>query len=142
MRLYYTTTRRDGERRESDYWVQLEALSQPFGGRRWWFVCPKTGRWAAKLYLPNGAFTFASRQAYRLAYRSQRETPHDRASRRAFKLRGKLGGTGGIGDYISKPKWMRWRTYDRKLEEIAGAEEIVDAHLAAFLGKLTRCSGR
>ena len=52
VRLYYTTTRWDGERRESDYWVQLETTPQPFGGRRWWFVCPRTGRRAAKLYLP------------------------------------------------------------------------------------------
>ena len=79
---------------------------------------------------------------YRLAYRSQRETSHDRASRRAFKLRGKLGADGGIGDYIAKPKWMRWRTYDRKLEEIAAAEEVVDAHLWAFVGKLDRRLGR
>jgi hypothetical protein len=41
------------------------------------------------------------------AYRSQREAPHDRALRRAFKLRGKLGADGGIGDYVPKPKWMR-----------------------------------
>ena len=79
VRLKYTTTRWDGERREFDYWIQLETTPQPFGGRRWWFICPRTGRRAAKLYLPNGAFTFASRQAYRLAYRSQREAPHDRA---------------------------------------------------------------
>jgi hypothetical protein len=96
----------------------------------------------AKLYLPNGAFTFASRQAYWLAYRSQRETPHDRALRRAFKLRDRLGGQGGIGDYIAKPKWMRWPTYDRKLEKIAGAEGVCDAYLGACLRKLTRCSGR
>ena len=136
VRLRYTTTRWDGERRESDYWIQLETTPQPFGGRRWWFVCPRTGRRAAKLYLPNGAFTFAARQAYRLAYRSQREAPHDRALRRAFKLRGKLGADGGIGDYVPKPKWMRMQTYDRKLEEIWQAEEVVDAHLAAFVGKL------
>jgi hypothetical protein len=43
--------------------------------------------------------------------------------RRAFKLRGKLGAEGGIGDYVEKPKWMRWQTYDRKLEEIFAAEE-------------------
>jgi hypothetical protein len=103
---------------------------------RWWFICPQTGRRAAKLYLPNGAFTFASRQAYRLAYRCQREQPHDRASRRAFKLRGKLGGTGSIGDHIEKPKWMRWPTYERKLEEIFAAEEVVDSYLSAALGKL------
>ena len=142
VRLYYTTTRWDGERRESDYWIKLATTPQPFGGRRWWFVCPRTGRRAAKLYLPNGAFTFASSQAYRLAYRSQRETTHDRALRRAFKLRGKLGGEGGIGDFIPKPKWMRWPTYDRKLEEVAAAEEVVDAHLLAFVRKLDRRLGR
>jgi hypothetical protein len=43
----------------------------------------------------------------------QREPAHDRALRRAFKLRGMLGAEGGIGDYVAKPKWMRWRTYDR-----------------------------
>jgi hypothetical protein len=100
VRLKYTSTQWNGERRESDYWIQIETTPQPFGGRRWWFVCPRTGRKAAKLYLPNGASTFASRQAYRLAYRSQRETPYDRALRRAFKLRGKLGADGGVGDYI------------------------------------------
>jgi hypothetical protein len=64
-----------------------------------------------------GAFTFASRWAYRLAYPCQREPVHYRDLRRAFKLRGKLGGHGGIGDYIPKPKWMRWPSYDRKLEK-------------------------
>jgi transcriptional regulator with XRE-family HTH domain len=83
-------------------------------------------------------FTFASRRAYRLAYRSQRETTYDRALRRAFKLRAELGADGGIGDSVEKPKWMRWRTYDRKLEEIFAAEEAVDAHLLGFVQKLER----
>jgi len=138
VRLRYTTSRRDGERRESDYWIELVTTPQPFGGRRWWFICPRTGVRAAKLHLPDGGFTFASRRAYRLAYACQREPAHDRALRRAFKLRAKLGADGGIGDYILKPKWMRWPTYDRKLEEVAAAEEVVDAHLCAFLGKLNR----
>lgn len=92
------------------------------------------------LYLHGGAF--ASRQAYRLAYRSQRETPYDRALRRAFKLRGRLGADGGIGDYVPKPRWMRMKTYDRKLEEIWQAEGIVDSYLSAFLGKLKQRLGR
>ena len=136
VRLHYTTTRWDGEKHSSDYWVELETTPQPFGGRRWWFICPRTGVRAAKLYLPNGAFTFASRQAYRLAYASQREQPHDRASRRAFKLRGKLGAEGGIGDYILKPKWMRWRTYEHAMDRIDKAEEVVDAHSAFLLDRL------
>jgi hypothetical protein len=30
------------------------------------------------------------------------ETPHNRSFSRAFALREKIGGTGGIGDYIGK----------------------------------------
>ena len=142
VRLHYTTTRWNGDKHSSDYWIQLETTPQPFGGRRWWFICPRTGRRAAKLYLPNGAFTFASRQAYQLAYVCQREPAHERASRRAFKLRGKLGGTGGLESYIPKPKWMREATYERKLEEIFAAEEVVYAHIKILDRKLDRLLGR
>jgi hypothetical protein len=82
------------------------------------------------------AFTFASRQAYRLAYRCQREQPHDRALRRAFKLRDKLGGIGGIGGYIPKLKWMRWRTYERAMARIDKAKEVVDAYTDLMLDRL------
>jgi hypothetical protein len=136
--LQYTKTIWDVDRRDLDYWVQLEATPQPFGGPRWWFICPRTQRRATKLYLPNAAYTFASREAHRLAYRSQREAPYDRALRRAFKLRAGLGADGEIGDPVDKPKWTRWRTYDRKLEEIFAAEEAIDAHLLGFVQKLER----
>lgn len=55
---------------------------------------------------------------------------------------GRLGADGGIGDYVPKPKWMRMRTYDRKLNEIWDAEGVVDGHLAVFVGKLNRQIGR
>ena len=75
VRLRYTTTRaHDGQKRDSDYTIALETKAQPLGGRRWWFVCPKTGAHVGKLHLPNGGYAFASRKAYRLGYRSQRET--------------------------------------------------------------------
>jgi hypothetical protein len=50
-----------------------------------------------------------------------------KANRSAEGLPPKLGADGGIGDHIAKPKWMRWPTYDRKLEEVFAAEEVVDA---------------
>src|SRR4051794_13966265 len=28
----------------SDYWIELATTPQPFGGRRWWFVCPQDRR--------------------------------------------------------------------------------------------------
>jgi len=78
----------------ADYWtgrvhqiettLDLVATAQPLGGQRCWIVCPRTGRRVTKLYLPSGALRFSSRHAYRLAYQSQRETPSNRALRRAL----------------------------------------------------------
>jgi hypothetical protein len=65
----------------------VTALPQPlggnwtvptYGGRRWWFLCPRTSRKSTKLYLPNGGWHFWSRQAYGLGYACQRD---DRFSR-------------------------------------------------------------
>src|SRR5262249_47098584 len=100
------------------------------------FVCPRTGHRAARLHLPPGTYTFASRQAHQLAYPSQRETPPDRALSRAFALRRKLGATGGTGAYIAKPKGMHWRTFERAMARIRRAEDIVDMHEALLLGRL------
>lgn len=54
------------------YVVQVVSDPQPFGGRRWWFVCPITRRRAAALYQPWEVAPFASRQAHGLTYRTQR----------------------------------------------------------------------
>jgi len=142
VRLRYTTTTYDGEKRASDYSIALVTTPQPFGGRRWWFRCPKSGDLVGKLHLPDGADTFASRRAHRLGYCSQRETPSDRATSRAFKLRKRLGGKGAIGGHVPKPKWMRWSTYAREIARIKAAEDIVDAHMLAFLEKPRRKKAR
>jgi len=72
------------------------------------------------------AATAASRRRYALSLS------------RAFALRGKIGGQGGIGDYILKPKGMHWRTFERAMERVNGAEEIVEAHTALLLARLQR----
>jgi Response regulator receiver domain len=51
----------DDTKQDVDSWIELATTPQPFGGRRWWFVCPRTGTRVAKLHLPPGAPTFASR---------------------------------------------------------------------------------
>lgn len=141
IRLYYTTTTYGGEKRASDYGISLATTPQPFGGRRWWFQCPQTGDRVAKLYLPSGAYTFASRRAYRLGYLCQRETPRDRSLSRAFALREKIGGKGGIGDYIPRPKGMHARTYERAMEKVFEAEEVVERHTELLLDRLKRVTG-
>jgi len=143
VRLHWTSTnRRSGEKRQCENRIELTTRAQPFGGRRWWFVCPRTGQLAERLHLPSGADTFACRKAYRLAYRSQRETPCDRAISRAFSLRRKLGDDGGIGDYVTKPKGMHWRTFEHAMGRIDRAEGIVDGHAVLLLDRLNRVASR
>jgi hypothetical protein len=45
VRLHWTSTNRwRGEKRQCENRISLTTRSQPFGGRRWWFVCPRTGQ--------------------------------------------------------------------------------------------------
>jgi hypothetical protein len=112
---------RNADDTEQRYRVDLESTPQPFGGLRWWFLCPRSGRTVSKLYLPRGAYRFASRQAYRLGYACQREGRMDRIQRQGMKRYAALGGEGNwLDEAPPKPKGMRWRTYQR---EVARLEE-------------------
>jgi hypothetical protein len=62
VRLYWNSANpRTGETCQCENRIALTTKAQPFGGRRWFFVCPRTGRTATKLHLPSGASTFACR---------------------------------------------------------------------------------
>ena len=139
VRLRYTiTSHRTGQTTQHDYTVELTTTPQPFGGRRWWWVCPRRGDLVTKVYKPSGSGLFASRKAHRLAYRSQRQSPYDRALSHAFKHRRRLGSTGGIGDEIDRPKGMRWATFDRRMDKIDKAEAVVNSRLLLLVQKLSR----
>ena len=145
LQLTYTVTRwPDGTKESRNDRVALETTRPPFGGLRWWFRCPATGRLVAKLHLPNGGVRFASRRAYGLAYRSQRVTALDRSHDRQRRIFAKLG-----EEYESfqqppppKPKWMRWRTYDRLCAELAEAEAVHDAVFLAGASRLLARFGK
>lgn len=75
-----TRDEREGDRIVRDR-IRLVSTVPTYGGRRWWFQCPRTGRRTTKLYLPNGGWHFRSRQAYGLGYACQREERADRFRR-------------------------------------------------------------
>lgn len=69
-----------------DYRVPLTTTDLPWGGVRWWFVCPLTcngrycGRRVGKLYLPPGGKYYACRHCHNLTYESCQEShKYDRA---------------------------------------------------------------
>jgi hypothetical protein len=115
---------REGDRIVTDR-IQLTWTTPTYGGRRWWFRCPRTYCKATKLYLPNGGWHFWSRQAYGLGYACQREDRFGRLQRRAAMLNRQLGGEGWETWDMppQKPKWMRWRTYEQKYERWKRAVE-------------------
>ncbi|MDI9848135.1 hypothetical protein QM467_08740 [Rhodoblastus sp. 17X3] len=130
----------DGRRQE----IALESQSRHFGGRQWYFVCPRLHCLVSVLWRPYGASAFASRQAWgrRVAYGSQFETWHDRAITQARHVRRKLGGEDwelSYGDPMpEKPKGMHWRTYERKIKRINRYESICNQQLIMCLARFLR----
>jgi len=140
------------DRHEGRLRIQMDDMEQTiflvpkprrFGGYQWYFVCPVMNRCASVLWMPPGATHFRCRQGWdrAVAYSSQFLDPDNRARRGKAKIKARL-----IGDcdpdkweLPPKPKWMRWRTYNRYVERFDRYEAILAygiVELAAkFLGK-------
>lgn len=127
VELSYTIRPRTPEAADIRYRVALTWTPCTYGGRRPWFVCPGVtdgracGRRVAKLYIA-GRY-FLCRRCQGLTYESQREDEANRARTRAQNIRRRLGGDPSlITPLPPKPKWMRWRTYERLRQEALDAE--------------------
>jgi len=68
--------------------ILLASQFMRYGGRRYYFVCPKDGRRCEVMPMVGGVF--ASRQAQRLTYQSQSSEQIDRMRDRAHKLEKRL----------------------------------------------------
>jgi hypothetical protein len=111
--LVYRHRSGGGEWKDDQYPVRIVRTPCNLGGSRAWFICPALGcgRRVAILY---GGGIFACRHCHQLAYASAREHESDRAARRADRVRARLGWEPGILNGAGiKPKWMRWRTFER-----------------------------
>ena len=119
------------------YRIWLSWSKPNFGGQRYWFCCPETGKRAAKLFLPRGGHRFLSREAYQLGYACQLETRSDRLMRKARRRHRALGGQGDPleEDAPEKPKGMHWRTYERKLAAWTEAVGEADEAFAIWIGR-------
>lgn len=116
--------------------IYVESSPCNFGGLRWYARCPRRDVRVAKLYLPYGAIRFLSRQAYRLSYQSQRDTAGlDRLINRRNRL---LARTLKSDDPFApaRPKWMRWRTFERHLARLDDYHADIDGHLARHIERL------
>lgn len=122
----------DGGKRDINERVPIELAPCNFGGTRPWFCCTRCARRVAVLYLRGGRF--ACRHCQRLAYGSQSDDALARTWLKQRKIEARLG------EHWQRPKGMRFRTYDRLLDQLATIEEQRDQAFAAviqrFIGPL------
>jgi len=80
-----------------------------------------------------GGKVYACRQCHQLAYRTQREQPHDRAGSKADKLRYRLRWEAGIlNGNCGKPKGMHWATFEQLQ---ARHDSLVNQSMAGFMAR-------
>lgn len=136
-RLELTYTRGNGENREQVHQtIELSHTRPHFGGKRWWMICPYRRVRAGKLYLPPGGDRFASRQAWRLGYNSQRIAERDRPFETLFRLQKKLGCQQGWEAGLFRPKGMWRRTFERHLDRYWELDERCAMEMKVVLGFL------
>jgi hypothetical protein len=125
-----------------DQRIMLTTRRRHFGGRQWYFVCPYTNRPASVLWKPPGAQSFASRQKWQrqVAYASQFMDRDARAHQGKAKINSRLCSIGGFDpdkwDLPPKPKWMRWKTYNRMVEKFDRYEAMLDEDLLEMAMRL------
>jgi hypothetical protein len=136
LRLTFTWTPAGREARQVKQHVRLSFTVPNYGGRRWWMHCPATGRRVAKLHLPPGGGEFASREAWRLGYRSQRVGSRDVPFERLFRLQRKLGCDEGWEAGLRRPKGMWSRTFERHWEQYWDLDAQCSVAAMRMLGRL------
>ena len=123
LQIHFSIKTSKGEVSNVDY-VHIAKTPCHFGGERQWLVCPGCHNNALVLYVVN---RFRCRKCHGLYHPSSNEGDFYRATRAMCKYQDKLNGKelrpldGANG--LSKPKWMRYETFDRLYDEACLTEK-------------------
>ena len=125
----------DGDMRVAQ--VRTVTTATNFNGHRRWFACPQCDRRVGVVYFAWGGLR--CRTCLHLVYPSTRERDFGRAVDKRDRLYRRLGAHPRDGTrHIGKPKGMHWKTFRRKLQEIAEAEDAVSRALIPQITMLRR----
>ena len=116
--------------------VRLSVTEPHYGGRRWWLICPHSGKRATKIYVPRAGDRFAGRAAWRLGYRSQRVAHNDRPFEKLFRPQRKLGCNEGWEAGLFRPKGMWQRTYEAHLDGYLKLDAQCSAEMMGMMSRL------
>lgn len=127
LKLQYTHKKTEAIKQR----ISFDRTPCNYSGERVWFICPHCGRRCAVVY--GAGKYFSCRKCYNLTYETCNETPRDRLSSKANKLRKKIGGQPGCLNPlpIFKPKGMHQRTWDKIRYQIRQLE----GHVLADMGR-------
>ncbi len=89
----------------------IECVLCPYGGYRYYFLCPLSGDRCEQLFVVDNIF--ASRKAHKLTYASQSEDDLSRARRKARKLQKQVEGDGRYG----RPRGRNRRAKVQRLKQ-------------------------
>jgi hypothetical protein len=132
--------RLDIKMNERQQTIFLVPRPRRFGGSQWYFVCPFENRCCSVVWRPPGARDFRCRQAWepQVAYASQFLDRDNRAHRGKAKIKARLIADldPDEWDLPPKPKWMRWRTYNRYVERFDRYEAILNEGVEELWAKL------
>jgi len=130
-------TREHGKKEIVSQRIMLTWRKLHFGGRRWYFICPSTGKNVGNLYLPDGAREFLSQNGHKLPYLSTRLPKWARKHKAAERLHRLLGGNGDWRTYMPRrPKGMKIKTYRRLGNKLRGIVNQIRALEYADQGDL------
>lgn len=119
--------------------VSITRLDTPFGGGRAYFRAPCCGRLARRLALmPQGV---RCKTCGLITHRAKRETPTQRAVRKATRLAGRLQCANWYTPPLRRPARMWPATFDRLCEQHAKAVERAHRLLAKRLSEAVARGG-
>jgi hypothetical protein len=109
----------------------------PFGGQRWFFVCPQSGARACRLFLPYHGDRFLSREAHGLRYLVEHHSALDNDIEKVCRLYRRVTGErppqGALSPLPFRPKGMHERTFSRLLLQLIEARGRALSHAEAWL---------
>lgn len=113
-----------------DQRIAVGSSIRNFGGRQWYFECPKTGQRASVLWRLSEAELFVSRVGLGkdVAYLSQSLNWIDRAHSGKAKIKNRLLGELNADEWELPPKpvGMHWSTYKRYVDRFDHYQRLLD----------------
>ncbi len=111
IELSYTYNNQEAIR----YKIQIDTSIPNYGGKRYWFICPKCNRKVAFLYLRK---TFLCRHCNKLTYKTQQVGYSNRMSIKSQKYKNR------VMKNDNKKRWVHWKTFYNTMDKADYYEDL------------------